>query len=390
MIHVFIPGLQKSVSKETRYGDGQIINDGTNYIVIDGFCGKGSTILINTLKEWGVKSPILALSHPHVDHMQGLSIIMKDKYFTPKEFWCYDPATLSSGLSNNKGSAAVRDDISDLNTIINLAKSKNIPVKFLKHNQSLTRGDIKIKIYRQQPSKVANDDNNGWAYVNDGSLCFFFPEIGYWTSGDGPERIYNLAKSVGAKVKFFKIPHHGNNCPESQSKGLKKIGVIGCWYNDLEPNGIGTTGFTAYGARRCKQIGLSVFTTFTDINMICYNGKVHIWHGAKEILTYTASYEGPSNLKLVSVDVVRDIFIGKYFNGDTRITKLIRAGYYPKTASEKVSLVIETAKDIIDGKVNYGKNEERINKLDAEFGKGFGLLIQDEINSLLKAKSRKW
>lgn len=49
MIHIYAPGLGHP-SKETRYGDGQIINDGTNYLVIDGFCGTGTSILIKKLK----------------------------------------------------------------------------------------------------------------------------------------------------------------------------------------------------------------------------------------------------------------------------------------------------------------------------------------------------
>ena len=49
MIHIYIPGLG-TPSKETRYGDGQIINDGINYLVIDGFCDKGTDILIKRLK----------------------------------------------------------------------------------------------------------------------------------------------------------------------------------------------------------------------------------------------------------------------------------------------------------------------------------------------------
>ena len=43
-----------------------------------------------------------------------------------------------------------------------------------------------------------------------------------------------------------------------------------------------------------------------------------------------------------------------------------------------------------NGKANYGKNEQRIKNLDKAFGVGYGQLIQDEINSLLNAKSKKW
>jgi len=82
--------------------------------------------------------------------------------------------------------------------------------------------------------------------------------------------------------------------------------------------------------------------------------------------------------------------MNKYGAGDTRMTNLIRAGYYPVNANNKVVKVKQLANDIISGKINYGKNEARINKIDVLLGKGYGLLVQDEINSLLNAKSKKW
>ncbi len=185
MIHIYAPGLGHP-SKETRYGDGQIINDGKYYLVIDGFCGTGTDILIKKLKSWNVKSPVLAISHAHYDHDYGILQIIRDSYFKPRALWCYDPESLKVGLSNNRGSDAVRSDIEYLKKVIREAKAKDIPVRYLKHGQKVSLGDIKFTVFRKQPTKVENDDTEGWAYVNDGSLCFFFNEIGYWTSGDGP------------------------------------------------------------------------------------------------------------------------------------------------------------------------------------------------------------
>ena len=389
MLHIYMPGLGKP-SQPDRYGDGQIVTDGTNYLIIDAFCGVGTDLFIKKIKQWKIKSPILAISHAHYDHEYGILKIIRDSYFTPKILYCYDPASLQSGLSNNKGSQEVRSDIKYLRTIINEAKDKGITVKYLKNNQTVTHGDIKFKVYRKQPSKVQNDDTEGWNYINDGSLCFYFYEIGYWTSGDGPERIYDLANSVGAKVKFFKIPHHGNNCTNSQAAGFKKQGANFCWYNHLEPKGVGTTDFTAYGARRCKQNGITVLDQFTDINLIAYNGKAVIYHNSKEMTNYACSYKGKSTLKSAPVDVIRNIFMNRYGTGDTRMTNLIRAGYYPVNANNKVAKVKQLANNIIDGKVNYGKNEARINKIDELLGSGYGLLVQDEINSLLNTKNKKW
>ena len=105
---------------------------------------------------------------------------------------------------------------------------------------------------------------------------------------------------------------------------------------------------------------------------------------------YACSYKGKSTLKSAPVDVIRNIFMNRYGTGDTRMTNLIRAGYYPVNANNKVAKVKQLANNIIDGKVNYGKNEARIKKIDELLGSGYGLLVQDEINSLLNAKSKKW
>lgn len=43
MIRICIPGFQNSDSGGPRWGDAQIIDDGKNYEVIDGYCGVGAT-----------------------------------------------------------------------------------------------------------------------------------------------------------------------------------------------------------------------------------------------------------------------------------------------------------------------------------------------------------
>lgn len=388
MIRGYIPGFSMP-NKETRYGDAQIISDGKYQLVIDGYMGEGTTKLINYMKKWKIKKPYLAISHAHYDHTYGIRKIINDDYFTPRALYCYDPNTLRSGLRNNRGSNEVKSDIASLENIIREAKNRNIPVNYLKHGDNVSFGEIKFIVYREQPSKVYDDDTEGWAYVNDGSLCFWFPELRYWTSGDGCESMYEMCRKTGAKPLFFKIPHHGNNCNNTQAKGLKAMGAKYAWYNDLEPDGIGTCGFTAYGARRCVQNGIKVFTTVGDLNFIAQNGKMEIYKDG-QIYQLSIPYKGKSTLKSPSVDVVRNVFMNKYGKSNTRTTNLICYGYYPYATQKKVNAVVDMAKNIISGKVNYGKNEERLAKVDAKMGIGYGQLVQDEINSLLNAKSKKW
>ena len=293
MINSWVAGFKKP-SRETRYGDSQVFIDTKNDIcfIIDGGDGECVSKLISYLKQNKIKKVYLLLTHPHSDHGDGLREIIKDSYFIVMCFYCYDPNSLKSGLRNNRGSNSVREDIDYLNKIISEAKSRNIEVKYLVHGDKVELGDIKFNVYREQPSRVEDDDTYGWAYVNDGSLCLYFPDLYYWTSGDGSDRIWDFIKKLGLTVKFFKIPHHGNNCTQSQANGLKSHGANLCWYNDLEPNGVGTTDFTAYGARRCKEAGITVIDCIgSDIYMSFAMGKARISKGSLN-WTYEIPYMG--------------------------------------------------------------------------------------------------
>ena len=391
MIRGYVLGFNRP-DRETRYGDAELIrsNRGKYNLLIDGYCGSGADKLIAYLKKKKIKDLWLALSHAHSDHTDGLEKIIENPYFNVKCFYCYDPATLKSGLRNNRGSQEVKKDIKGLENLIAKAKAKGIKVVFVKHLDKITIGDIKINIYRQQPKYVEDDDTQGWSYVNDGSLCFYFPELYYWTSGDGSDRIWDFIKSLGIKVKYFKVPHHGNNCTESQARGLKAYGCNVCWYNDLEPNGVGTEEFTEFAARRCLQAGIKVLDCIGDINWVASNGTMTIYHSGKSASSYACKYSGINELISPTADVVRDIFMDKYGRSDVRVTNLLDAGYHYGNAQVMVNKVINVAQNIIDGKLDFGKNEIRIKNLDKKYGTGYGQLIQDEINSLLKAKSAKW
>lgn len=376
-------------NKEARYGDVEVIRSGKYTLIIDGGCDRATDALISYLKRNKIKKVWLLLTHAHYDHWYGFKKILEDNGFIVVALYCYDPKSLEGGLRDNKGSREVRNDIKGLREIIQKCKDKNIKVVYLKHRDKVTLGDIKFQVFRKQPTRVENDDDNGWAYINDGSLCLYFYELYYWTSGDGSEKIWDFIKELGIKVKYFKIPHHGNNCPMNQANGLKSHGADICWYNTLEPNGIGTNDFTLYGARRCKQAGINVLTVEGDINWIAKDGYFTIYKGGKK-LTFKIPYKGKSEYKTHDANIVRKVFEGKMKKGDYRTTLLLDAGYYPIAVQNRINLIIKIAKAIINGTMDFGKNEERISNLDKKYGKGYGQLIQDEINHQLNSKSKKW
>ncbi len=388
MIRSWVAGYSNS-GKQIRLGDVEVLISGEYCLIIDGGCGELTDKLIAYLKRNKIKKVYLLLTHSHYDHSYGLEKIIEDDYFEVQMFYCYDPKTLGVGLRNNEGSEKIKNDIYVLKRIIKKCKAKKIKVKYLKHKDKIALGDIKFQVFRKQPTRVEDDDKEGWSYVNNGSLCLYFYELYYWTSGDGTEKIFDFIKQLGIEVRYFKIPHHGNCCPQSQANGLKNQGANYCWYNSLEPDGVGTTDFTEFGARRCKEAGIKVITVEGDINWIAKGGYMTIYkYGHK--YTIPIKYKGASVLKQPIASIIRNVFMGKYGKGETRTTRLLDAGYYPISVQNKINLVIAVAKQIIDRKINYGANEDRIKNLDKKYGKGYGQLIQDEINSLLNAKSKKW
>ena len=158
----------------TRLGDATIIDDGKNFDVIDGGCGKCTDRLISALKARGIKNPYLHISHPHYDHRYGIRKIINDSYFKPKALYCQNPDTITAHNSD------VKSDIDALRTVIREAKAKGINVVYLNNLDKIVHGEIKFTVYRRNPAWDGNSD----AYLNEGSLCYWFPELSYLTTGD--------------------------------------------------------------------------------------------------------------------------------------------------------------------------------------------------------------
>ena len=330
MIRIHIPGFYDSDKGGPRWGDAQIIDDGTNFEVIDGYCGVGAQRLIKRLKDRKIKSPYLHISHAHGDHDGGILDIIRDSYFAPKGLYVPDANSYKDGMSNSE----IKGDVAYLNKIIAEAKAKKIPVTVLKHGMKIDHGDIHIKVFKEQPEyQGASEDPHGWAFVNDGSLCYWFPDLEYFTSGDGPERIYDSCKRWGIKPIFFKIPHHGNNCPKSQANGMKSAGAIYCWDNDYSTS---ITDFLMYGRNRCIQAGLKYLSVHGDINVIFFGKRAVIYKDGK-IYRYTCAYNGKATLKDPTLENVKAVLKGQAGNDDDRVTYLLNRSMNPGLIQNEIN-----------------------------------------------------
>lgn len=156
-------------------------------VVIDGYTGVGAKKLKKRLKDMNITSPWLYLTHAHGDHGDGLYNIIDDEWFTPKGFCCYDPESIKAGADQNK---EIMQDYKGLKRIIARCKDRGIPVTYLHSSDTRKHGDIKFRVYREQPRFKGNkEDPHGWEYVNDGSLIFWFYELGTLVTGDGPAEL---------------------------------------------------------------------------------------------------------------------------------------------------------------------------------------------------------
>lgn len=293
-------------SGETRLGDAQIIDDGKNFEVIDGYCSKGATRLINMLKTRGIKTPYLYITHSHCDHRDGIRKIIKDSYFSPKALYCQNPSTLTAYNSSIKG------DIDALKTIINEAKAKKIPVIYLNNGDKIVHGEIKFTVYRDNPKWTGNSE----AYLNDGSLCFWFPELGYLTTGDAG---LDCAKAHNIHPKFIKGGHHGNDCPRAISTWLKQNGCAYYWDNDYSTK---LTDFLMTGREDALAVGMKFFDIHGDINAIFFGKRAVIYKDGK-IYRYECSFTGKHSLVEPTLEVVKDVLKGKAGTGDERATYLL-------------------------------------------------------------------
>lgn len=267
-----------SGKSDTRGGDGFVMIIKGKVMVVDTFDGGEATRgLIAWMKSMNVKQIDLAVAtHAHGDHYGGFKPIV-NAGIPIKEFRCYHIDSIRGG------NAASREDSDNLLELIRWLQARDTRVLFVDHGSVLSFEDTTWKIYRDQPAHAADDDDNAWEYVNNGSLVLYSPELGLVLGGDGPGDLETALDYFGAVVSGYDISHHGNKCPQHDAAALKRHGCVVAWESCVERNGPGTAEWTEFGARRVVQQGIPVWMQDAPIYIHAENGLITFRQGNKTI-----------------------------------------------------------------------------------------------------------
>ena len=284
-ITIFIPPLpQKSYAY--RRGDAQIIHDDEkNAIVIDGGEDALCNEIIKYCKSHGITHITYILSHWHYDHDRGMKLLLDSSIIVDK-IYCPPPADLRKLRDSD-----AKDDYSRACGRIAQAESlkKQIIYPPADTYTTIKVGTIICKIWRRSVCPSENIDYQ----VNNTSLCCYFPELYYATTGDTINAFDAFLQTKPGTITVWKIPHHGNACTSNPCALLKEAGGKICWYNHAEAFGtsIGGDSFSHWGALYCKNKGFICLRPFYTITMTAAEGKLYIdQNGSK--WTYDIPYNG--------------------------------------------------------------------------------------------------
>ena len=284
-LHVWIPAMpQKSYAY--RRGDAQIIyDDNHSAIVIDGgeefICNQ----LISFCKSHGITHVTYILSHWHPDHDCGLKLFLESSIVIDV-IYCPPPAD----LKKTKDSDAV-GDYSRAISRLDLAKKYNKKIVYPPADKYTTIkvGTIECQIWRRSVRSSENVDYQ----VNNTSMCCYFPQFYYVTTGDTINAFDAFLQTKPGKIIVWKIPHHGNACTSKPCELLKAAGGKICWYNHAEAAGVGIGGdsFSHWGAKYCKDSGFICLRPFYEITMTIADKKLAIRQNGS-LWTYDVPYTG--------------------------------------------------------------------------------------------------
>jgi GH25 family lysozyme M1 (1,4-beta-N-acetylmuramidase) len=241
---------------------------------------------------------IAVLTHPHWDHYNGLLQIESDGRFHIKLLYMYDPLTLQHGCDGSANGRAVKEDMDNAYKFIRKMQAYGTRVLWIDKGATIGFGDIHWKVFREQPASFTEeDDGNAYAFVNNGSLCLYSPEIEMILPGDGPDDQERMMDYFGGEVSGTDVTHHLNSWSMHNAKALKRRKCVVAFGSCVEKDGPGTSGWTKYGGGRIKEQGIPVWGQEADIYIHAANGLITFRQGNKAISKKIA-YQGKESARV--------------------------------------------------------------------------------------------
>jgi competence protein ComEC len=177
------------------------------------------------------KIDLVMLSHPQADHLQGLISVVQR----------FDIGTFIIGVEGN--------DTKGYRTLVDLLKSKNIPVKNMYQNEQLRIGKVQFDILWPERNWVVQKMDNSWATTNNSESAvlglatstnvndfsyYALLEYGNFTAlfpGDGDSKIQPEIEKTTliSPITVLKYPHHGSKTailPDFLKQLQPKLAVI--------------------------------------------------------------------------------------------------------------------------------------------------------------------
>lgn len=284
-ITIWYPGYTRRESPYDSNGAGCIWHDqDKNTLVID--CYMKNSPAADKMVKYLVDNDLTTVdcvgTHAHPDHLGGIFRLLEDKRITVKNLWVYLPATLKLAGDGTKNGKSVAEDKAYLVKLIKQAKATGTKIHYVETGTVIKCGDIELEAYRDQPTKWTEwDTGEGWAYVNDGSICLHSKQAYYITAGDACAAWF--VDKYGLVVKGCEVGHHGNNGTLTAAVIYVKHGCILAIQCNNEKGNPGSCDFTRYGSGRMREKKIPVWQLDADITITVRGGKATARQGSKVI-----------------------------------------------------------------------------------------------------------
>ena len=284
-IKIWYPGYTRKSSPYDSNGSGSIWHDqNKNTLVID--CYLKNSPAANRMVKYLVNHKLTKVdfvgTHAHGDHIGGGFQLLEDDRITVENIYVYDPDSLKLAGDGTRNGRSVQGDKNYLKKFIALAKEKGAKVHYVKTGDVIRCGEIELDVYREQPKHWTEyDTGEGWAYVNDGSICLYSKQSYYVTAGDASAA--EFIEAYNLFVRGGEVGHHGNNGTKTKAVIFDKHGCIFAIQCNNEAGKPGSCEFTRYGSGRMREQGVEVWQLDADIMITVRGGTATAIQGTKTI-----------------------------------------------------------------------------------------------------------